>query len=314
MREWTIKQIDTEEIAVLLFPRFSNHCLANAIEPLRAANEILQYEAYRWRFATLDGNAVQSSSGLPVLPDCRLHDLAGGAYLFVLSSYDVRDFARATTAKALQAASKRFKNIVGMDTGAWLMAQAGLLDGRKATIHWVEFTGFSERFTQIETITDRYVQDDDRLTCGGATTAFDLVLDMIRRRHGEALGLEVAAFFLHWSADMPQNRLYRQQTSPTVARCIAIMTSHLETPLPISQIARQVGISQRTLSRIFVAETGATPTKVYQRLRLSAARRYAEQSRYSVSEIALRCGYTNPAAMTRAFATQYGKPPSSFRP
>lgn len=313
MQNWIIPNVGTHKVAVLLLPRFSNHCLANAVEPLRATNELLMREAYRWQFVTLDGEAVVSSSGLPVMPGCRLRDHPGGDMLVVMSSYDVRDFATATTARALRAAARRFRTVVGMDTGAWLMAQAGLLDAGSATIHWDELTAFSEAFPSVHCVPERYVDAGDMITCGGAMTAFDLVLQLIRRAHGAAVALEVSAFFLHQSTGAPQDRIYGYRLSPRVEGCLALMSSTLETPLRIGDLAARVQTTQRTLARAFQAELGAPPKTVYKRLRLAAARRYARQSNYPITEIALRCGYRNAAAMTRAFVEEYGKPPSEFR-
>jgi transcriptional regulator GlxA family with amidase domain len=313
MRIWQADSTETQEVAVLLFPRFSNHCLANAVEPLRAANEFLMRPAYRWAFVTMDGAAVSSSSGLPVLPNCALRDHPGGAYLLVVSSYDVRRFATAEMRRALRAASPRFSHVVGMDTGAWLMAQAGLLDGATATIHWDELTAFSETFAQVDVVAERYVIDGRRITCGGAMTAFDLVLDLLGRTHGEALRLEVAGLFMHQMIPAPQEPLYRPRTSPLVARGLAIMSDTLEAPLKIAELAARLNTTQRSLARAFQSDLGAAPMTVYKRLRLAAARRYAVHASYSVQEIALRCGYRNAAAMTRAFVEQYGKPPTAMR-
>ncbi len=313
MRIWEAGQSETEEVAVLLFPRFSNHCLANAVEPLRAANEFLMREAYRWSFVTLDGAAVESSSGLPVLPNCRLRDHPGGAFLFVASSYDVQRFATGATSRALTAAARRFRTVAGMDTGAWLMARAGMLDGLSATIHWDELTGFAETFGDVDVVTDRYVIAGNRITCGGAMAAFDLVLDLIGDTHGQALRLDLAALFLHQSAAAPADRLVRHRASPLVERALALMTAHLEMPLSIGAVAARCQTTQRSLSRAFQAELGAPPVAVYKRLRLGLARRLARQSTYSITEIALRCGYRNAAAMTRAFVEQYGRTPSSLR-
>lgn len=313
MRNWIKSADDAQDVAVLLFPRFSNHCLANSVEPLRAANELMMRDFYRWSFVTLDGAAVVSSSGLPVLPNCRLRDHPGGAFLFVLSSYDVRDIASAVTSRALKAAAGRFRTVVGMDTGAWLMAHAGLLGGRAATIHWDELTGFAETFVDVKAVDDRFVAEDRRFTCGGAMAAFDLVLELIRQTHGEALRLEVSAFFMHLSTHAPAEQIFRRETSSMVEQSVAIMLSTVEIPLSIGEIARQAKTTQRALTRAFQVELGAPPATVYKRLRLATARRYAQQSNHSVAEIALRCGYKNPAAMTRAFVEQYGKPPSHFR-
>ncbi|MEO0944510.1 MAG: GlxA family transcriptional regulator [Pseudomonadota bacterium] len=314
MRYWQSAEApDTEDVAVLLFPEFSNHCLANAIEPLRAANSFLMREAYRWEYVTLDGSPVTSSSGLPVLPARRLQDHPGGAFLFVASSYGVRQHATRITTRALKSAAGRFKNMVGMDTGAWLMAHAGLLDGMRATIHWDELTAFSEMFVDVETRAEKFLIEGNLMTCGGAMTAFDLALELIGRRHGEACRLEVAALFLHQQDEMIQGRLRPHRTSPLVQKALALMSTNLETPLPIEELSTQLECSHRALGRAFQAELGAAPVAVYKRLRLSAARRYAQQSTYSITEIALRCGYKSPASMTRAFVEQFGKTPSALR-
>lgn len=298
---------------MLLFPRFSNHCLANAIEPLRAANDLLMREAYRWRFVTVDGEPVVSSSGLPVTPNGKLRDHAGGAFLFVMSSYDAPMHANYKTSRALKDAARRFDSIAGLDTGAWLMAEAGLLEGSKATIHWDELPSFSEAFPGVAAVAERFVIDQNRITCGGAMTAFDLVLDLIRQSHGSVLSLEVSGFFLHQSTEATTRHQFRAPHSAIVENCVSLMSANLENPLPIGTLARRVKLTQRTLSRLFQAELGVPPKTVYKRLRLSAARRYVQQSTYSISEIAIRCGYGNAAAMTRAFVAEYGQPPSVLR-
>lgn len=313
MQNWIVPRERTENVAVLLFPGFSNHCLANAIEPLRAANMLLEREAYRWRFVTLGGDTVTSSSGLPVTPNGTLRAHPGGDTLLVVSGYDVADLATAAAAAALRAAARRFARVAGMDTGAWLMARAGLLDRRPATIHRDEFTAFSERFPDVDALGERYVRDGDRMTCGGAMTAFELVLDLIREAHGNALALDVAALFLHRTGEPDTGTDFSSGASPLVERCIALMSANLEDPLPIEDLAHRMGTTRRTLTRMFRADLGAPPRTVYKRLRLSAARRDARRSNCSVAEIAVRCGYRNAAAMTRAFVAEYGRPPSAFR-
>lgn len=313
MQNKTNTLINPQTVSVLLFPRFSNHCLANSIEPLRAANSLSNQELYRWRFLTLDGEPVVSSSGLPVMPHDRLRHDSGGDYLFVMSSYDVTSFANAAMSRALRTAAKRFVAVVGMDTGAWLIAYAGLLENRKATIHWDEFDAFSETFPDVQVIADRYVIDDDRLSCGGAMTSFDLVLHLIRNTHGPALALEVAAYFLYRPNLILDGLRLRHDISPLVEEAIALMSVNLEPPLAIGDIAQRLNVSQRSLGRAFHGDLGAAPKTVYTRLQLAAAKRFAQQSNYSISEIALRCGYASAASMTRAFRAEYGAPPSRFR-
>ncbi len=294
------------EIGVLLFDRFSNHCLANAIEPLRAANNLSGRDLYRWRFLSVDGRGVVSSSGLPVQPDAPLSRHAGGDYLFVMPSYGFRDHAGAATLRALRGAAGRFRALVGMDTGAWLLAAAGLLAGRRATIHWDEITPFAERFPDIDVREDRYVIDGDRLTCGGVTTTFDLILDLIEAHHGAMLRLEVAALFLH--SDRPlAPRAGGDSGRTAVDTALSVMRRTVETPLPIAAVAQAAGLSQRALEAAFRDSLGLSPQSVYRSLRLREARRLAEGTAMSVAEIAGRCGYADPSAMTRAFREEFGR-------
>lgn len=310
---WSPHDKPTQTIEVLLFEQFSNYCLANAIEPLRAANTLSGRILYTWEFTTIDGGPVQSSSGLPVSPAQKLSDTSGGDYLFVMPSYGVRTHATLKTTRALRAAEPRFKHIAGFDTGSWLMASAGFLNGRSATIHWDELTAFEETFPHVKVTTDRIACDGRYLTCGGVTTAFDLVLDLIRRTNGEALYLEVASLFIHTEEAPTRLQSARRGGQHLTDRATALMRQNLEIPLAMPDVARQLGINQRRLERIFKAQLGATPRTVYKRLRLLAARRYVENADYSIAEIALRCGYQNATAMTRAFVAEFAVTPSKLR-
>jgi len=304
---------DAREIGVLLFERFSNHCLANAVEPLRAANGFAGRPLYRWQYLTLDGQPVASSSGLPVAPGGRLADHPGGDYLFVIPSYGHLDHVGAATARALRGASHRFRFLVGMDMGAWLMAAAGLLEGRRATIHWDELDRFSEAFPDIEVTEDRFVLDGDRITCGGATTAFELVLDLIARHHGPMLRLEVAALFMYGERRDLDDPLLRPSRSQLADAAVALMRRHIEEPLGVPALCRRLGVPQKRLEALFRDQFRMTPQTVYKRLRLREAKRLVAHSRLSVTEIGLRCGYRDASAMTRAFAAEFGVTPRDLR-
>ncbi|MGI1663721.1 GlxA family transcriptional regulator [Palleronia sp. KMU-117] len=307
----------TREIGVLLFDRFSNLCLANAVEPLRAANTLSGRGLYRWQFLSIDGAGVVSSSGLPVQPDAPLSRHPGGDYLFVMPSYGFRRHSTAPTLRALRAAARRFRVVVGMDTGAWLLAAAGLLLGRRATIHWDEITPFAERFSDVDVRPDRYVIDGDRITCGGVTTTFDLILDLIEAQHGAMLRLDVASLFLHSDrplarrADQGQGR--HAPYAPVVDAALSVMRRTVETPLPVAAVAQATGVSQRALEAAFRRAFALTPQAVYRGLRLREARRLAEGTPMSVAEIAARCGYADPSALTRAFRAEFGASPRDLR-
>jgi transcriptional regulator GlxA family with amidase domain len=301
------------DVGVLLFERFSNHCLANAIEPLRAANGFAGRTLYRWTYLSVDGARVTSSSGLPVQPDMPLARHPGGDFLFVMPSYGFRDHARPATLRALRGAAGRYGALVGLDTGAWLLAAAGLLSGRRSTIHWDETTAMAERFPDVEVVEEPYVWDGNRITCGGVTTAFDLVLAMVEAHHGAMLRLEVAALFRpgeREASGAPEGPPTRRRS---VDVALSAMRRNLEAPLPLERIAASAGLTQRALETAFRSRLGLTPRSVYRGLRLREARRLVAETGLSIAEIAARCGYADASAMTRAFRGEFGLSPRAFR-
>ena len=227
MQIWKTSR-ETDTIGVLLFDRFSNHCLANAIEPFRAANELSGRRLYRWHHLSMDGAPVVSSSGLAVRPERALERHDGGAMLFLVPSYGVERLGTSRTLRAIRAASRRFDVVAGMDTGAWLMAEAGLLDGRRATLHWDNLAEFRERFPEVRAVSDPYVADPPAMSCGGVTTTFDLVLDLIERRHGPMLRLEVAAFFVHGSRDRGPFQTLGETDDALILAAVALMRERIE--------------------------------------------------------------------------------------
>lgn len=303
-----------QQIDLLLFDDFSGHCLANTVEPMRAANTLAGRQLYAWRFVTVSGESATSSAGMAVRPDAKLAECQG-QMLIALPSYRYRRFGTQAVLRGLRAASSRYQIMAGFDSGAWLLAAAGLLDGRAATIHWEELPGFAEDFPQVQTQRLRHVQDKDRITCTGALAAFDLMLDLIGQRHGPALRLEVAALFMSPEVtEAPALTMSETQArSRSVARALSLMQEHIETPLSIREIARQVGRHRKDLEHRMKAQLGATPQAIYRRLRLIQARKLVLETDLTVAEVALRTGYEDPSAMTRAYRQEFGATPRQMR-
>ncbi|WP_371225467.1 GlxA family transcriptional regulator [Roseovarius sp. 2305UL8-3] len=313
MPKWTNPSPTTTRIAVLLFDQFSNLCLANCIEPLRAANTLGGRALFDWTLLTSDGAAVASSSGMQVLPHATLASLTSCDYLFVLASYAHDGHDTPKTRRALRLAAAEAGVVVGMDAAPWLLASAGLLNGRRATVHWDLLDAFTERFLEVEAERARVVHDQRFLTCAGAMSALDLTLGLIAERAGLAVRLDVEALFMQGDppVNAPQER--GAVTDPLVRRGLALMRENLEKPLNLKALSQVLSCQPRTLDRRFRSRLGAPPGTVYRHLRLSAARKLLEGSTLSVAEVALRSGYESPAALTRAICRQYGLPPSSLR-
>ena len=297
----------------MLFDRFSNHCLANTVEPLRAANMLLGRNVYEWSFMSHDGASVRSSSGLPVAAEMALSQSGNGDVLFLIPSYEHQEYLTPAVLRALRGAASRYDVLAGLDMGSWLLAAAGLLDGYQAAIHWDEVDSFQEAFPEVTVTRARVVMDRDRWSCGGAMTAFELVLRMIGDTHGEALRMEVASLFMHGETESKPQTAGSGDKAGQVTAAMAIMRQNVEEPLRMEEIAGVLEISQRKLERLFLAELGAGPQKVYRRMRLLAAHRFVEQTSLPVVEIAIRCGYRDPSAMTRAFREEFGASPREIR-
>ena len=310
---WTKNTLQNRSMDILLFDEFSNHCLANAVEPIRAANTLSDQTLYSWRFLSLDGGAIQSSSGLRVDTEMVRDSDRQANYLMVISSYGHHALCTPSNLAKLRGHAARCQTVVGLDTGAWLLASAGLLKGKKATVHSDLFEAFSEQFVYVNFAQDRFVEDDNVITCGGAMAAFDMGLHLIGQHHGEALRLDVATLFLQ-HAEVSSGDLYKRRiNSPLIARALKLMEDNLEEPIEVRALADHLACSGKELQRRFYARFGATPGQVYRHKRLMLARHLMQENMLSVSEISVRCGYNNASAMTRAFKRQFGKPPSYFR-
>jgi len=309
----------TEHFGFLLLPKFSSLCLANALEPLRAANLIAGRPLYQWNLYSLDGNDVISSNGLTTGPSKPLAEARGIDGLFVVSSYDYRRQVSKPLQKELVGLSRQIRVLGGLDTGSFILAKAGLLDGYQATIHWQELGVFEETFHDVVTVSDRFVIDRKRITAGGATTTLDLMLHLIAERHGEALRLDVAALFIydgtHVAAD-PQRPPPAMDSLPfpaDIGDVVALMETNIEVPLRVGEIARRLGMSQKKLERRIKRILNTTTVAYYQHIRLSVARSMVMETLMPVSEIAVRTGYSSASALTRAFGRHFALTPSDLR-
>ncbi|OEY67867.1 GlxA family transcriptional regulator [Marinobacter sp. X15-166B] len=307
---------------ILLLPEFSNLCFSNLIEPLRAANDLSDQPVAKWHLFSVDGKSVSSTSGLtfPVhksvadIPDTAPLDI-----LFVMASYNYESYITPPLVQQLRRLKPYAKQIAGLDAGPFALARAGLLSGYRATIHWAELDVFQETFPDIKVCADRYVIDRDRITTGGASTSMDLILEVIRQHHGEQLAIAVAEFLI-FDIERPGSSQQREFASarlsvraPRLAKAVKLMEANIETPLAISDLAQQVGTSQRQLEREFREVLDATPGRYYVLLRVAAARRLIRETNFSITQVAVRSGFNSSAALIRNYRATYHCTPSADR-
>lgn len=302
----------------LLFDGFSNMVLASALEPLRAARDMTGTPDICWQICTLDNAVVQSSSGIRIMPDDDNTTASTVDYLMVVAGYNVRDHVSSRAMAQLRQLSSRAVRVAGLDTGAWLLAAAGLLDGGSATIHWQEASDFAETFDDISHSRQRFVEAGKYITCGGASTVLDLMLHLLSQKFGAATAFNVANLFVYdaerqYGSGRGANILKHRADTPGFLTAIDVMMDHIEQPVSLDEIARRASMSLRSLDRLFHRELAMSPGKYYQMIRLARARDLAGHTGLSVAQIALQTGFASTATLSRAFRTQYGTPISTFR-
>lgn len=291
----------------LVLDGFSNMVLASAVEPLRVARDYGENARFSWQLLSPDGRDVRSSSDIVMRCDAALASARDLDILFVVAGYGARAQARPALIKALQLAERRIPAIAGLDSGGWLLAAAGLLDGYRATIHWQDISQFAEAHLSVEVVTDRYVIDRNRLTAGGAATVTDLMLKLIDERGGGALAFDVSNMFVYDSRQRrPEiNEGAGALRSPQIRKAVAIMRAQVERPIGLAAVAAQAALSERTLARIFEREFGIGPGRYYQNVRLDVARSLVEETSLSASEIAARTGFASSSCLSRAYTAHF---------
>ncbi|MCV2868669.1 helix-turn-helix domain-containing protein [Defluviimonas sp. WL0002] len=298
-------------VAVLLFEDFSNMVLSCLMEPLRVVRDQSGVDL-AFVVLTAGDRSVGSSSGLRVAPDTTL--AAAGAFdLCLLVGGDrFREAAVDPDLRRNLRPIRRSAFVIAADTGAWLMAAAGLLEGRCATLHWHLVDEFAETFPGVSVSSDRHVRDGNLWTCGSAATGLDLILAFIRDRFGSTAAFEAEAMFLHDSARQATDPRFgpglRGRSSEKLRRVVARMSATIEAPPTLSELARGANLSERSLNRLFHRELGQSPARYLQFLRLARARDLATHTDLGLEEIALRCGFSSASALSRAFAKRTGTP------
>lgn len=309
----------TQSIGILVVPEFSSLTLAAITEPLRAANRAAGRPLYRHRLLTPDGGPVASSSGLRLAADGPIAEGEGLDALFVVASYNVKAQYRRPLLDWLRRAGARAGVVGGMESGPYLLARAGLLDGHRATTHWEDLDDFAAAFPEVRVVNARFVVDRNRVTTGGAIPTLDLMLNMIRHQHGLLLALDVGSTFIYEQDVAPADPQHVvslgpwRWLEPRLAQAVELMEAHLGEPLPIAEIARRVRLSERTLQRLFRRRLEESPHRVYLSVRLNAARRLLAQTELSIAEVADACGFQSRVTFHRAFRRAFRQAPSTFR-
>ena len=307
------------QIDFLLIKDFSMMAFTSAIEPLRLANRVAEKELYRWRIISLDGNSVEASNGAEILIKQSAATIENVKIIFVVSGVNVQMYEDERLFAFLRRISRLGSVVGALCTGAHLLAQAGLLNDRRCTIHWENLGAFRELFPEIEVSADIYEVDKNRITCSGGTAGLDMMLFLIGKQHGDQIVAEITEQFIHDKIREPHDQQRTELrtrigiTHPKLLIAVGDMESNLEDPLGQTELALRAGLSTRQLERLFRKYMSMTPTRYYLNLRLKRANQLFYQTTMSILTVALACGFVSASHFSKCYKEYYTRSPREER-
>ena len=305
----------TRKLALVVFPGFQ---LLDAAGPIAAFEIAERYRPGSYALSVLapGGGQVKSSSGVAFAAE----PLSDGPFDTVMISGGDGTRSLAELREIIRWLKRiEVRRPTSVCSGAYVLAEAGLLDGRRCTTHWSRTDDFARRYPKVKLDADRiFIRDGDVWTSAGITAGIDLALALIE----DDLGAEVARRTAQQLVVHQRRPGGQSQFSALVdlggrsgrfAELMDWMRAHLAEPLTVERLAAEAAMSPRNFARAFAAETGTTPAKAVERLRLEAARTAVEAGRAPIDRVAEDAGFGDPERMRRAFLRAFGQPPQSLR-
>jgi len=312
--------MDVNRVAVVLADHVSPFELGVACEVFGTDRSADGIEGWEFGVCSPAGAAVSSWSGFG-LTGLRDLDFAAAADLLIVPTCAPRTAAPpAPVLDVLREAAARGAWVAGFCAGVFTLGYAGLLDGRRCTVHWVYEAEFRARFPAASVDTQAlYADDGGVLTSAGTVAAVDLCLHLVRRLRGVtaattlARRMVAAPFRAGGQAQFVQAPVPSVPDDSVVAEALEWVERRLDQPFTVAELARRSGVGERTFLRRFSAATGTTPHRWLTERRLDRAQALLEEGRLSVEDIAVACGYASAAALRHQFSRLRGTSPTSYR-
>jgi len=308
-----------QTVGFLLVPGFALMSYAAAIEPLRAVNLLSGKELYRWWHAAPGGKPVTASNGVAIIPDCGTSSDRDADMVFVCAGGNPAIFDDKAVFAWLRRLARKGVTIGGISGGPYVLAKAGLLDERRATLHWEHLPAFREAFPNVTVVPSLFEIDGNRITCSGGISALDMMVALIQRDHGRQLAASVGEWFLHTHIREgfgPQRMDLRYRlgvADEKLLHVLRVMERSIEAPFSRATLAHEAGISLRQLERLFQRHIGHGIHGHYRWLRLERARQLLRETTLPVLDVALATGFASSSQFARAYGKAFREPPSRTR-
>ena len=320
LNENSIIKLSTEvrsprRFVFVLIENFTLLSFSSALDALRIANRMSGKKLYDWTFIGENEEFVSCSAGTQFKLDNSLIELHRDDTILLCGGTAIQESTTKKLIGWLRREARRGLVIGGLCTAAYPMAKAGLLDDKKATIHWENQDSFAEEFLEVELTKTVFVCDGNRYTTAGGTSSIDLLLKIIADEHGEELANAVADQMIYSSirTDQDTQRLSVPTRigvrHPKLSKVIQMMEINIEEPISPSILAKDVGMSTRQLERLFRRYLDRSPKRYYMELRLQKARNLLMQTDMSVINVALACGFASPSHFSKCYRAHYDTTP-----
>ncbi|MFJ1455559.1 GlxA family transcriptional regulator [Nocardia sp. N2S4-5] len=282
--------------------------------------QVLHWAGRRVRFASPDGGSVRTDVGLTVGVNGAMGEFAGRVDTLVVPGYPVAEALPPGLVPAVRTAAAGARRIVSVCTGAFVLAEAGLLTGRRATTHWLACAELAQRFPEIHVEPDAiYVRDGPVVTSAGVTAGIDLALALVEEDEGPDLARSVAkhlVVFLHRPGGQSQFSVRAGVAAPRNSRLRRLIDAVAANPAAehtLATMAEHAAVSERHLTRLFRREIGMTPGRYVERVRVEAAQQLLEAADDGVATVARRCGFGSEETLRRTFVKVLGTTPTDYR-
>lgn len=300
----------------LLLPEFSHISFSCALEALRMARGFDGRTHFEWHVLSCDGEPVKASNGLGQIVDGPLENLDRQDTLIVCGGDNIACHATPQVLNFIRREARRGVRIGSVASATYVLALAGLLAGKQATVHWDFHNAMAEVFPGIDLLDRVFAIDGQHFTCAGGAASMDLMLYLIERDHGRDLANYISEKMVYSAPRSPHHnqrlslQLRAGKRSSKLSDAVDIMNANIEAPLTPGEVATAVGLSSRQLERLFRKHLGTTPKTHYTGLRLRKARDLMFQTDMKLSEICFACGFNSQTHFSKAYRAVFGVSPS----